>query len=92
LKDGAVALIDLRPSMTFRKGHIAGSRWSIRSLLASEVAGEQRPLVLLADDPQLAAFAALELPDVQRAQTRLLSGGVDAWREAGFALQEDANT
>ncbi|PZW63994.1 cystathionine beta-lyase [Pseudomonas sp. URMO17WK12:I6] len=92
LKDGALALIDLRPSMTFRKGHIAGSRWSIRSLLASEVAGEQRPLVLLADDPQLAAFAALELPDVQRAQTRLLSGGVDAWREAGFALQEDANT
>lgn len=92
LKDDAVALIDLRPSMTFRKGHIAGSRWSIRSLLASEVAGEQRPLVLLADDPQLAAFAALELPDVQRAQTRLLSGGVDAWREAGLALQEDANT
>lgn len=92
LKDSAVALVDLRPSMTFRKGHIAGSRWSIRSLLASEVAGEQRPLVLLADDPKLAAFAALELPDVQRAQTRLLSGGVDAWREAGFALQEDANT
>ncbi|MFS2069130.1 cystathionine beta-lyase [Pseudomonas sp. CT11-2] len=92
LKDRAVALIDLRPSMTFRKGHIAGSRWSIRSLLASEVAGEQRPLVLLADDPQLAAFAVLELPDVQRAQTRLLSGGVDAWRAAGFALQEDANT
>lgn len=92
LKDNAVALIDLRPSMAYRKGHIAGSRWSIRSLLASEMAGEQRPLVLLADDPQLAAFAALELPDVQRAQIRLLSGALDAWRAAGFAVQEDANT
>lgn len=92
LKDNAVALVDLRPSMNFRKGHIAGSRWSIRSLLASEVAGEQRPLVLLADDPQLAAFVALELPDAQRAQVRLLDGGLDAWRAAGFALQEDGNT
>ncbi|WP_454845739.1 cystathionine beta-lyase [Pseudomonas farris] len=92
LKDNAVALIDLRPSMTWRKGHIAGSRWSIRSLLATEVMGEQRPLVLLADDPLLAAYATLELPDTQRAHTRLLDGGVEAWRAAGFALQEDANT
>ncbi|MGX0889787.1 cystathionine beta-lyase [Pseudomonas sp. ADAK2 TE3594] len=92
LKDNAVALIDLRPSMNHRKAHIAGSRWSIRSLLASDVAGEQRPLVLLADDPLLAAFATLELPDAQRAQTRLLDGGVEAWRAAGFVLQEDANT
>lgn len=92
LKDDAVALIDLRRSRSFRKGYIAGSRWSIRPLLAAEVIGEQRPLVLLADDPQLAAFAALELPDAQRAQVRLLDGGLDAWRAAGFALQEDANT
>ena len=92
LKDNAVALIDLRPSMTWRKGHIGGSRWSIRSLLAAEVMGEQRPLVLLADDPLLAAFAALELPEAQRAQTRLLDGSVEAWRAAGFELQEDAST
>ncbi|MGX1185518.1 cystathionine beta-lyase [Pseudomonas sp. F-14 TE3623] len=92
LKDNEVTLIDLRPSMTWRKGHIAGSRWSIRSLLATEVMGEQLPLVLLADDPLLAAFAVLELPDAQRIQTRLLDGGVEAWRAAGFALHEDANT
>jgi len=87
LKDDAVALIDLRPSMTYRKGHIAGSRWSIRSLLAKEVAGEQRPLVLLADDPLLAAFAAQDLPENQ--PVRLLEGGLDAWRAAGFAVQEN---
>ncbi|KOY00714.1 cystathionine beta-lyase [Pseudomonas nunensis] len=86
LKDDAVALIDLRPSMVYRKGHIAGARWSIRSLLAAEVAGEQRPLVLLADDPRLAAFAALELPEHQRQQTRFASD------VAGLELQETPNT
>ncbi|WP_213941786.1 cystathionine beta-lyase [Pseudomonas sp. dw_612] len=86
LKDDAVALIDLRPSMVYRKGHIAGARWSIRSLLAAEVAGEQRPLVLLADDPRLAAFAALELPEPQRRQTRF-AGDV-----AGLEWQVDAHT
>ncbi|MFJ2683384.1 cystathionine beta-lyase [Pseudomonas sp. NPDC087342] len=86
LKDDAVALIDLRPSMVYRKGHIAGARWSIRSLLTAEVAGEQRPLVLLADDPRLAAFAALELPEHQRQQTRF-AGNV-----AGLELQADAST
>lgn len=92
LKDDAIVLIDLRPSMVYRKGHIAGSRWSIRSRLAAEIAGEQRPLVLLADDPRLAAFAALELPAAQRARTRLLDGGLGAWRAAGFAVQENAHT
>ena len=86
LKDDAVALIDLRPSMVYRKGHIAGARWSIRSLLAAEVAGEQRPLVLLADDPRLAAFAALELPYHQRQQTRF-AGNV-----TGLELEADAST
>ncbi len=89
LKDDAVALMDLRPSMSYRKGHIAGSRWSIRSLLAAELAGEQRPVVLLADDPALAAFAALELPERQRKQTRRLDGD---WRAEGLALDEEGNT
>ncbi|WP_433765273.1 cystathionine beta-lyase [Pseudomonas putida] len=92
LKDDAVALIDLRPSMSYRKAHIADSRWSIRSLLANAVIGEQRPLVLLADDPRLAAIAAQELPQAQRALARVLEGGLDAWRAAGFAVQEGANT
>jgi cystathionine beta-lyase len=89
LKDDAVTLIDLRSSRAYRKGHIAGARWSIRPLLARAVAGEQRPLVLVADDPRLAALAALELP---HAEVRLLDGGPDAWRSAGLALQEGAAT
>ncbi|WP_277593736.1 cystathionine beta-lyase [Pseudomonas chlororaphis] len=92
LKDDAVALIDLRPSMVYRKSHIPGARWSIRPLLASAVEGEQRPLVLLADNPLLAALAAGELPEAQRARTRLLDGGFEAWLAAGFEVQRDADT
>jgi cystathionine beta-lyase len=89
LKDDAVALIDLRSSRAYRHGHIAGARWSIRPLLSRALAGEQRPLVLVADDPRLAALAALELP---QAEVRLLEGGPDAWRAAGLALGEGVDT
>ncbi|MGY2401444.1 cystathionine beta-lyase [Pseudomonas sp. SDO5271_S396] len=77
-----VSLIDLRPSMVFRKGHIAGSQWSIRSLLTSD----HRPLVLVADDPALAAFAA------QGTDARLLDGGFAAWAAAGLPISEGAHT
>ncbi|WP_053213975.1 cystathionine beta-lyase [Pseudomonas sp. Q12-87] len=89
LKDDAVALIDLRPSMAYRKAHIAGARWSIRPLLARALAGERRPVVLVADDPRLAALAALEWPE---ASFSVLDGGFDAWRGAGFAVREGAGT
>ncbi|MCE0464154.1 cystathionine beta-lyase [Pseudomonas uvaldensis] len=89
LKDDAVALIDLRPSMAYRKGHIAGARWSIRPLLAGTVAGEKRPVVLVADDPRLAALAALELPEAQRGQVRLLDEG---WSSADPALEHGVET
>ena len=89
LKDNAVALIDLRPSSSFRKAHIEGARWSIRPLLAHAVADETRPLVLLADSPEVAGLAALELKAEQRSQVLLLDGGLQAWQQAGLALQEN---
>jgi cystathionine beta-lyase len=58
-------------------------------LLAGALAGERRPLVLVADDPRLAALAALEL---SRTDVHWLDGGVDAWRSAGLALREGVGT
>lgn len=74
-----VNLVDLRPSMVYRKGHITGSKWSIRSLLETD----HRPLVLVADDPALAAFAAEGL------SARLLDGSFAAWVAAGLPVSED---
>ena len=74
-----VNLIDLRPSMVYRKGHIPGARWSIRSRLKAD----NRPLVLVADDPALAAFAA------QGLDAKLLDGGFAAWVAAGLPVTGD---
>ena len=74
-----VNLIDLRPSMVYRKGHIPGSRWSIRPRLKTD----HRPLVLVADDPALAAFAA------QGLSAKLLDGSFAAWAAAGLPVSED---
>lgn len=80
-----VLAIDLRPSMQFRKGHIPGSHWSIRPRLASTLANEHRPVVLVADEPDVAACAAIELETLGRSPS-LLAGGFAAWRDAGMAV------
>ncbi|SDT29399.1 cystathionine beta-lyase [Pseudomonas asplenii] len=90
LAEDQVALIDLRPGMSFRKGHLAGSQWSIRPLLAAQVAGETRSLVLVADDPAVARLALLELPSAQQANARLLSGDPARWQAAGLQWVSDA--
>lgn len=77
-----VDLVDLRPSMAYRQGHIAGARWSIRSRLKPD----HRPLVLVADDSALAAFAAQGRP------ARLLDGGFAAWVAAGLPVHAGPHT
>ncbi|KAF1033489.1 MAG: Cystathionine beta-lyase [Pseudomonas sp.] len=84
LKDQAVNVVDVRHSMVFRKGHIEGSQWATRSLLKTD----NRPLVLVADDPALAAFAARELGG----PVHLLDGGFAAWAAAGLPVSEGAHT
>jgi len=86
LADDRVRLVDLRPSQEFRQGHVAGARWSIRPLVAALVAGEERPIVIVAADPRIAALAVLDLPAEQAASARLLEGGLDAWRAAGLPV------
>ncbi|CAN7540638.1 rhodanese-like domain-containing protein [Variovorax paradoxus] len=87
LAQGDVALVDLRPSMQFRAGHIPQARWSIRPRLAQDVKSETRQLVLVADDAALAAWAAAsELAGLSPAPL-LLEGGMAAWRDAGLPVQ-----
>lgn len=90
LADGSVCAIDLRPSMQFRQKHIAGTRWSIRPRLAQALAGEHRPVVLIADEPAVAACAAVDLQALGL-KASLLAGGLDAWRAAGLPLQASEN-
>jgi cystathionine beta-lyase len=80
----ACSVIDVGPSMSFRKAHIPGSRWSIRSRIAADAQGATSPVVLVGED-DVARLAATELLDAGIRDLRLLSGGLAAWTAAGYA-------
>ena len=81
---GEVAVVDVRPSMAYRKGHVPGSIWAIRSRfgeLVQVVAG--RRVVLVADEPVMARIAARDLAEAGIHSLAMLAGGFAAWRDAG---------
>src|SRR5262249_36736296 len=87
---GALRAIDLRAGMTFRKGHVAGSVWSIRPRIGAAAQGA-RSVVLIADEPDVAALAARDLAEAGCRDVRLLAGGFDAWRAAGLPVAAPPN-
>ena len=60
--DGGL-MIDLDPSMSYRKRHLAGSVWGTRARLNRQLAGHPRskPIVVTASDPRLAALAVKDI-------------------------------
>ncbi|WP_316154898.1 rhodanese-like domain-containing protein [Cupriavidus sp. BIC8F] len=96
LRDQSMLALDLRGSMAFRAGHLAGSRWSIRPRLAQDLAGvpHDTTLVLVsdgdADDP--AGLAAGSLQALGFGDVRRLHGGFAAWQAEGHAVAEGADT
>ncbi len=45
--DGSAQVIDVRPSMSYRKGHIRQALWSIRPRLSAAAADRTKPVVLV---------------------------------------------
>ncbi len=90
LAQNRVQVIDLRPSASFRRGHIAGALWSIRPRLAGLGLESSRPLVLTAETPALAALAAVDLREIGHEELFFLAPDEAAWLEAGLALEESA--
>jgi rhodanese-related sulfurtransferase len=90
LGDGSVRLIDLRPSMSYRKQHIDGATWSIRPRIAAAVLDAVsvpgHTVVLIADEPGVAALAALDLAEAGPSGIRLLAGGHAAGCAAGLPM------
>jgi rhodanese-related sulfurtransferase len=85
LKAGAAQVIDLRPSMAFRNGHIPQATWSVRPRVAA-AALPGTAIVLVADEPPVAALAALDLAEPGHKDIRLLAGGQGAWCAAGLPV------
>ncbi len=80
-------IIDLRPAMTFRKGHISGARWSIRPRLLSAVSEPHKPIALIGGD-DVVELAAGDLARAGHTDIKRLKGGVDDWRAAGLEIVE----
>jgi rhodanese-related sulfurtransferase len=85
--NGSTQLVDIRESMVYRDGHIEGARWSIRPHILDAVNGSD-PVLLVADDPDVALLAAVELRDAGFDVSGYLSGDVADWKPAGFKIVE----
>lgn len=92
LDTGSCTVFDLGHSLHYRKAHIPGSRWSIRSRLAADARGAQGTVVLLAEEADVARLAAGELLAAGKQDIRLLAGGLKAWSAAGHATEASPDT
>lgn len=86
LEKRSCTAFDVGPSMAYRKAHVPGSRWSIRTRIAKDAEGAQTPIVLIGDS-DVARLAATELLDAGISDLHLFEGGVAAWERAGFAAE-----
>jgi rhodanese-related sulfurtransferase len=85
LDAGSARVIDLRPGMTFRKGHVARSTWSIRPRIAA-LAEADKTFVLVSDDRDIAALAARDLAEAGAKDIRLMAGSFGAWHAEKLAV------
>lgn len=94
-KMGAGArLIDLRPSMSYRAGHVAGATWGIRPRLGQLMARYRscREVLLVAETPPEAALAAIDLAQSGVSSICMVEGGYTALRQAGAAIEAAPGT
>jgi rhodanese-related sulfurtransferase len=92
LTAGTALVVDLATSRNYMRGHIPGAWFAIRSRLAEaqKRLPEAEAIVLTSPDGALAQLAAAELAETAAAPVMVLSGGTEAWREAGFPLESGA--
>jgi rhodanese-related sulfurtransferase/predicted metal-dependent enzyme (double-stranded beta helix superfamily) len=87
-------VIDLDTSLKYRDGHVPGAWFAKRANLARtlpEMTAKQMgvtQVVLVAPDPEIGALAAAEIAEhTGGLPVVVLTGGMKAWRDAGFAVE-----
>jgi rhodanese-related sulfurtransferase len=94
LAGGEAVVVDLARSLTYRKGHVPGAHWGIRTRLRGLAARlcDGRRVVVAAADPELAALGVSELESLLGRPVSALEGGTEAWAAAGFPLERTPET
>lgn len=90
LDKGELAVIDLGYSRDYRKGHIPGAHFLIRSRLAADKGNLPKApaYAVTSEDGLAAAVAAAELSEALGAPVKALAGGTAGWAAAGLPLEE----
>jgi rhodanese-related sulfurtransferase len=90
--DPSVAILDLSPSQVYKRGHIPGAWFALRSHLeeAFEQIATAAKVVLTSPDGILAQFALGEIRAIKEAPVFLLENGNEGWKNAGFKLTDNA--
>jgi rhodanese-related sulfurtransferase len=91
LAAGTCSAFYLGPSMNYRKQHVPGSRWSIRSRIVRDAANAKN-VVLITRDTDVALAAAVDLREAGITNIQLLEGGLATWTNAGYALEASSGT
>lgn len=91
-----IALLDVRHEAVFAKGHplFAANMAADRIAIEAEVRLPRKdvPIVLYDDGEGLTAQASVQLNALGYTDVRVLAGGLQAWRDAGYEVFQDVNS
>jgi len=90
--DSNTLVVDFSTHAMYTKGHIPGGWFALRSQLAAAFLKLPKAdqYVLTSTPPELASFIAEEFQAHTQAKVYVLTGGNQAWAEAGFDLEKGA--
>ena len=88
LQTKKVTVIDVADSLSYKRGHIPGAWFAIRSRLEESLGAfpQSSSLVVTGDDSALVALSARDLAKFSGKPVSILEGGNAAWRKANLPL------
>jgi rhodanese-related sulfurtransferase len=88
LQAGKATVIDVADSLSYKKGHIPGAWFVVRSRLDEALRKIPQPsnFVVTGDDPALVVLTGRDLAEISGKPVSLLAGGNAAWRKANLPV------
>ena len=90
IKNENPLILDLADSLEFREGHLPGAKRASRSGMAKYLENQNlhSHVILSSSDGALASLTAEEVQINLNREVLVLEGGVEAWKNAGYLLEQ----